>query len=222
MSYRAIAIAVALLACFSRGSRAEEPMLYVIEGDQVLFTNVPGHAGARPVPGFSVRRSVKTSAPRLPATMYDPYIERVARENGLSAELIKAVALVESGLDPHAVSPKGAQGLMQLMPATARQYGVTDAFDPLSNLGAGAQHLRSLLDEFHGDLPLALAAYNAGSGAVRRHNGVPAYAETVNYVQKVHEKLGRRAEGLEATQTVKPTSPVVYKVLSDGSVLLSN
>ncbi len=130
MSYRALAIAVALLACFSRGSRAEEPMLYVIEGDQVLFTNVPGHAGARPVPGFSVRRSVKTSATRLPATMYDPYIERVARENGLSAELIKAVALVESGLDPHAVSPKGAQGLMQLMPDTARRYGVADAFNP--------------------------------------------------------------------------------------------
>ncbi len=219
MKYRALALAVAFLACSSSGSRAEEPMLYVIEGDQLIFTNVPSHAGARPVPGFSAARGVTAAATRLPATIYDPYIERVARENGLSPDLIKAVALVESGLDPHAVSPKGAQGLMQLMPATARQYGVTDVFNPLANLEAGAQHLRALLDEFDGDLKLALAAYNAGSGAVRRHNGVPSYTETLNYVRRVHEKLGRQVDGLEPT---KPSRPVQYRVLSDGSVLLSN
>jgi len=217
---RVIAIAVAVLAGSSSGSRAETPMLYVVEGDQLIFTNVPSHPGARPVPGFSTGTGNTRDATRLPPTVYDPYIERVARENGLSPELIKAVALVESGLDTHAVSPKGAQGLMQLMPATARQYGVTDAFNPLANLEAGAQHLRALLDEFDGDLKLALAAYNAGSGAVRRHNGVPAYTETLNYVRKIHEKLGRRADGLEPTK--KPPRPVVYRVLSDGSVLLSN
>ena len=109
---------------------------------------------------------------------------------------------------------------MQLMPDTARRYGVTDAFNPLANLEAGAQHLRALLDEFDGDLKLALAAYNAGSGAVRRHNGVPAYTETLNYVRRVHETLGRRVEGLEPMK--KPSRPVKYQVLSDGSVLLSN
>ncbi len=195
-------------------------MLYLIEGDQLIFTNTPSRTGARPVPGFSAAKTLSAAARRLPATIYDPYITRVARQNGLSPDLIKAVALVESGLDPHAVSPKGAQGLMQLMPETARQYGVTDVFNPLANLEAGAQHLRSLLDAFDGDLKLALAAYNAGSGAVRRHNGVPAYTETLNYVRKVHERLGRPIVGLDPPE--RPSKTIQYRVLSDGSVLLSN
>lgn len=161
-------------------------------------------------------------ATALPATLYDGFIERVAREQGLPADLIKAVALVESGFDPHAESPKGAQGLMQLMPATAAQYGVEDAFDPLQNLRAGTIHLRRLLDEFGGDLVLALAAYNAGSGAVRRHGGVPNYRETREYVRKVNDRLGPGRRSLPNPVAAPPPDPVRMIRSADGTVKFVN
>jgi soluble lytic murein transglycosylase-like protein len=108
-----------------------------------------------------------------------------ARRHGLAPELVAAVASVESGFDPAAVSPKGAQGLMQLMPRTAAALGVADAFDPAANLDGGSRHLRALLARYGGDLEKALAAYNAGEGAVQRHGGVPPYRETREYVKKV-------------------------------------
>jgi soluble lytic murein transglycosylase-like protein len=110
---------------------------------------------------------------------------------------------------------------MQLMPETARQYGVTDAFDPLANLRAGTVHLRKLLDQFEGDLVLALAAYNAGAGAVKRHGGVPNYKETREYVRKVHDKMG-------GTRTARPRAkrppaePVRLVDNGDGTIQLVN
>ena len=99
---------------------------------------------------------------------------------------MRAVIVVESGFDAHAVSPKGAQGLMQLMPATARAYGARNARDPRQNVHAGARYLRYLMDRYANDLELALAAYNAGENAVDRHRGrVPPYGETQRYVPKV-------------------------------------
>jgi soluble lytic murein transglycosylase-like protein len=114
-----------------------------------------------------------------------------ARRHGVDPELVLAVVDVESAFRTDAVSPKGALGLMQLMPATAAALGVTDPFDPAQNLDAGARHLRALLLAHDGDLEKALAAYNAGSEAVRRHGGVPPYPETRDYVRKV---LGRYQE----------------------------
>jgi hypothetical protein len=108
-----------------------------------------------------------------------------ARRHGLDPELVLAVVAVESGFRPQAVSPKGAQGLMQLMPKTASELGVADAFDPEQNLDGGVRHLGSLLSLYGGDVRRALAAYNAGEGAVARHNGVPPYAETRAYVERV-------------------------------------
>ncbi len=109
----------------------------------------------------------------------------IAGRYGVDPELVTAIVSVESGFDPSAVSPKGAQGLMQLMPSTAATLGVTDPFDPLQNLDGGVRHLRSLLASYRGDRRLALAAYNAGAGAVARHKGVPPYRETRSYVRKV-------------------------------------
>jgi soluble lytic murein transglycosylase-like protein len=111
-----------------------------------------------------------------------------ARRHGLDPGLVLAVVSVESAFRPEAVSPKGARGLMQLMPATAASLGVKDAFDPAENLDGGARHLGSLLTLFGGDLQRALAAYNAGSGAVGRYNGIPPYRETRAYVKKVLER----------------------------------
>ena len=116
-------------------------------------------------------------------TAYDPIIESAATKHDVDARIVKAVIQVESAFQPRARSPKGAMGLMQLMPQTARQYKARNPYDPASNIDAGTKYLKRLLDEF--ELPLALAAYNAGEGAVRRFGGIPPYAETQAYVTKI-------------------------------------
>ena len=114
-------------------------------------------------------------------------VESAAVKNGLPANFVHSVVAAESGYRPDAVSPKGAIGLMQLMPATAQAYGA-DAHDPAQNVEAGTAYLRELLVKYNGDARLALAAYNAGPGAVDRYNGVPPYAETQTYVERVLRK----------------------------------
>jgi soluble lytic murein transglycosylase-like protein len=117
---------------------------------------------------------------------FEPLIREHAARQSLRIELVRAVIQVESGYNPRARSPKGAMGLMQLMPATARQLGVRDAFDPAENLRGGCAYLRQLLDRYDGNEELALAAYNAGSEAVHRHgDAIPPYRETRDYVNKV-------------------------------------
>lgn len=121
-----------------------------------------------------------------------PAVDRASRQHGVPAALLLAVIDTESGYAPRAVSPRGALGLMQLMPDTARSYGVVDAFDVGQNIDAGARHLRHLLDRFGSDTRLALAAYNAGAGAVSRHgNRIPPFAETMAYVPLVLDRFAR-------------------------------
>jgi hypothetical protein len=122
---------------------------------------------------------------------YDGLIEQVARTEGLDADLLRAVVEAESNYDARAISEKGAIGLMQLMPETARGMGVADPFHPAENLEAGARYLRRLLDRYQGRLPLALAAYNAGENAVDRYKGIPPFPETQGYVRKVLKAYGR-------------------------------
>jgi Transglycosylase SLT domain len=126
--------------------------------------------------------------PAIPAA-YRALVTGLAETHGVDPRLVHAVITVESAYQPRARSPKGARGLMQLMPATARQYGVRNAYRPSANLEAGIKHLRSLLDRF--DVRLALAAYNAGEAAVRRFGGVPPYRETQAYVTRVLALAGR-------------------------------
>jgi soluble lytic murein transglycosylase-like protein len=120
----------------------------------------------------------------LPASQLDPLIEGAAIQQGLQPELLRGMVNQESGARPCAVSPKGAMGLMQLMPATAAQLGVKDPFDPKENLNAGALFFKQLLT-IYDDLPLALGAYNAGPGKINSIEGIPAIPETQNYIQKI-------------------------------------
>jgi soluble lytic murein transglycosylase-like protein len=123
-------------------------------------------------------------------TDLDAIFAAAARKYGVSENLLKAVARAESNFNPDATSSCGAMGVMQLMPSTAKALGVTDAYDPTQNIMGGANYLRQMLDRFGGDSSLALAAYNAGPGSVEKYGGVPPYAETQSYVQKVLSSCG--------------------------------
>lgn len=127
-------------------------------------------------------------APHFQGTPFGPLVEETARLNLVDAALLHAVITAESGYNPRAVSRKGASGLMQLMPETARRYGVADIYDPAQNVRGGARYLKDLLRLFNNDLRLTLAAYNAGENAVARFgNTIPPYRETTKYVNKVME-----------------------------------
>jgi soluble lytic murein transglycosylase-like protein len=133
-----------------------------------------------------------STAPRrsLSAGEIDTLIDQIASKHGVDPNLVRAVIKVESNFNPTAVSNKGAMGLMQLMPGTAHTLNVSNPFDPQQNIDAGVRHLRALLNSYGGDVPLSLAAYNAGAGAVARNNGVPPFRETRNYVRRITEIYG--------------------------------
>jgi soluble lytic murein transglycosylase-like protein len=120
----------------------------------------------------------------------DAAIEKAASRHNVDANLVRALVKVESNFNPNAVSRKGAMGLMQLMPQTARQLNVNNPFNPEENIDAGVRHLKRLLESYGGNVPLSLAAYNAGAGAVARSSGIPRYAETRNYVRRITQLYG--------------------------------
>jgi len=137
-----------------------------------------------PYPEPEVERPIVVAAVEPVSDVpYGAMIDRFSAEQNVPAKLVRAVIQVESAYHERARSPKGAMGLMQLMPATARQYAVADPYDPASNIEAGIKHLKSLLQRL--PVALALAAYNAGEGAVQRFNGIPPYPETRNYVSRI-------------------------------------
>jgi hypothetical protein len=171
---------------------------------------------SRPVPEQVIApRVIGATLPRNPRTEpvnLNEAVERVAAETQLSAWLIHSVIQVESNYNPLAVSPKGALGLMQLVPSTARRFGVSNVFNPVENLQGGARYLRYLLELFHNNYPLALAAYNAGEGAVARYGGVPPYAETQSYIFRVQKRLeaGKKADDAQKAK-VGPAEEPAYK-----------
>ena len=139
--------------------------------------------------------------PRLDVHTYDDEINYYARQYGVDPTLVRAVMHAESAFNPNAVSSAGAGGLMQLMPQTAARFGVADRFNPQQNIAGGVAYLAFLLDLFHGDQRLAVAAYNAGEGAVQKYDGIPPYNETQNYVTRVLD-LHQRYQNQVASGTV--------------------
>ena len=139
-----------------------------------------------PVEAIVIRQRNAKKVPIKPVKRhYRQLIHRAASRYGVDPAMIKAIIMAESGFNPKAVSRRGAQGLMQLMPQTAQSLGLADAFDPGGNIDAGARYLRQLLNHFRGDIELALAAYNAGIQNVIDHNGVPPFKATRRYVRRV-------------------------------------
>jgi hypothetical protein len=147
-------------------------------------------------------------------TEFNALVRELAPLYGLDPDLVAAVVITESGFRADAVSPKGATGLMQLMPGTARRFGVRDRYHPMQNLRGGMSYLRWLLSYFRGDVRLVLAAYNAGERAVERHGGIPPYAETQNYVKQVMRAYQQSTHPFDRRLT--RASPIVTRSGGQG------
>lgn len=195
MSGNNLGAVLMVAALFALGGAARADIYMYRDGKGVLhFSNAPTGRGYRPfIADNSPVRLAALPTFRGPARLadparrkrYDSLIREAARRYRVEPALVKAVIQAESDFVPYARSPKGAMGLMQLMPATARMHGVWQILDPRENVEGGVRHLRYLLDRYGGNLRLALAAYNAGVQAVSRHGGVPPYPETTEYLDRV-------------------------------------
>lgn len=162
------------------------------ERGKIVITNNGNGITAYRVAGAVRQALVKVrSASRVAPSPYAPLFNDAAQTHDVDPRLLAAIAGRESAMNPNAMSRVGACGLMQLMPSTARILGISNIFDPHDNVFGAARYLRTLLDRFHGDLDLTLAAYNAGPGAVLRYNGVPPYPETQAYVKSVRAAYER-------------------------------
>jgi soluble lytic murein transglycosylase-like protein len=191
------ALAGLALLAFAAPARAQIYSWRDASGTLVLSNRRP--ADGTPVKSYSVAQApaMRTTryAPLERSRMYDDLILEHARLNGVRSDLVRAVVQAESAFNPYAKSAKGAMGLMQLMPETARLFGVSNPYNPVENVRAGVAYLRELLDRYQNNEELALAAYNAGPGAVDKHGqSVPPYRETRNYVAQINQMAGRANE----------------------------
>jgi len=192
--------ALAGAACLDSVAAQTSIYVYRDQGGVLNFTNIPSHDRDQTL--VEIKRYRSSSAPKAMAANYSPdrqgslramvpsahvtaIVNRAATDYQVDQALVRAMIHAESAFNPQAVSAKGAQGLMQLMPATAQRFGVNNVFDPGENITGGVRYMSELLKTFKSDLRLALAAYNAGENAVLRYGGIPPYPETRNYVSKV-------------------------------------
>src|SRR3989441_2429115 len=208
-------VAAAMVAAAPAG--AEVYRLATSDGT-VHFTNAPTDPRYRGLGYSSGTAAGWLRLARADTERYAAEIRDASERYGVPERLVQAVIRVESAFNPHAVSVKGAQGLMQLMPQTASMLGVRNSFDPQQNIDGGVRHLRGLIDRFGNDLPLALAAYNAGEKAVVTYRGIPPIPETRDYVTRVlYHYDGTPNGGVSA-----PPPPVYRTVGEDGTIVYTN
>jgi hypothetical protein len=218
----ALILAVAAAVFAAPGPASAETYQFIGPDGTVHFTNAPSDPRYRRMKGVgsgstgTAEGFFRVPANVSPASLTET-IREAAQRYGVPEDLVKAVIRVESGFNARAVSRKGARGLMQLMPGTAAILGVRDSFDPAENIDGGVRHLRGLLDRYGHNVPFALAAYNAGEGAVNQHGGIPPYAETQAYVARILGILGGDAGAALAS------SGSNYRyVADDGAVVYTN
>lgn len=236
-SFLAVAIAFILIV-LQAAPASGQVASYVDKDGKRVFINVPPPPPKQPPktaakPSEAAKGSGETTQPPPAASAplaaqqrpHKEKLERMVKEtaerHNVDPDLVRAVVNVESGWNPSAVSRKGAFGLMQLVPGTAQRMGVNDVFDPQQNLDGGVRYLHSLLDRYNGSLPLALAAYNAGEGAVDRYRGVPNYRETRLYVQKVTNSYFRPGSGESSFARI--TTRMIRRIVDErGRVVYTN
>lgn len=207
---------------------------YVEEDGVVLYTDVPQGKKAAKVIKTKEKNNKAISSDSTPVKVaysastthndsYHPIINKKAKENEVDPSLVTAVIKAESNGNPHAVSRKGAMGLMQLMPGTANDLQVKNPFDPEENIDGGTRYLRYLIERFNGNLTLALAAYNAGPKTVEKHGSVPPIAETKQYVRKVLAIYkGKTDISFSGSNKMKKSEPIYKIIMDDGTVLFTN
>jgi hypothetical protein len=175
-----------------------------IVDDEVITPEVVAEVKKIAEEGVFPRRSWRYDEASKPLfrSKYNDIIVKASRHFDVDAALVSAVIKAESDYNPRVVSHKGARGLMQLMPGTAKRFGVTDSFDPVANIYAGTRYLRWLLKTFDGNADLAVAAYNAGEGNVWKYDGVPPFRETVNYINRI----AKHVRAVATPQTLQPVA----------------
>lgn len=221
-SFISFLVATAAYFVFADNLFSQALYSYVNDNGDRVFTNI---APVRPVSGLEVTGAPETnpltvnSSPK--SQNYDPIIEKYASDYQLDPSLIRSIIAQESGFNPKAVSPKGARGLMQLMPETAAHLGVKNSFDPEQNIHGGTKHFKFLMNSFNNNIELSLAAYNAGENLVSRLGKVPEIKETRDYVQSITKRYGKK----EANSQVQETSayqPIFRFVDESGTSHLTN
>jgi soluble lytic murein transglycosylase-like protein len=217
----AIILAVLFLAAFSDNLQAQALYSYTDESGFRVYTNIPPVDAVYDLEiSGSLPEPPPPPAPVPKSSMFDPIINKYANHYSLDPTLIKSIIETESGFNPKAISPKGARGLMQLMPATAQRLGVSNSFDPEDNIRGGVKHFRSLMDNFNNDLKLSLAAYNAGENRVQRLGRIPEIKETRDYVKSITSRLEKIDTNPPAEAAAEEAiHPPAYRFV-DGSGIL--
>jgi hypothetical protein len=204
---------------WGRPAYADQIVALVDDHGHKIYINVPdmtADTGSRLARHYRPQRS----STALPPEEVDRLVAHTATQKRVDPKLVHSIIQVESGYDPNAVSRKGAMGLMQLIPGTAKRFGVENPFDPKQNIEGGVSYLKYLLDKFGGDVTLSLAAYNAGENSVLRYGGIPALEETQNYVRKVNNLYGSPTPPKDVGQKPKePPKSVIYRYVDDRGVV---
>ncbi len=209
--------ALVFLSVWASPVQAEKIVAMVDEHGHTIYVNAPDDSNsAQPGRNFRPVKSVYA----IPPAEVDQVVVKAAADKQVDPKLVHSIIQVESGYDPNAVSRKGAMGLMQLIPDTARRFGVNNPFDPVQNVQGGVTYLKYLLDMFKGDVTLSLAAYNAGENSVLRSGGVPAFRETQDYVRKVNSLYSGEVPGSQlGSRPAEPSKPKIYRYVDEHGIV---